>query len=540
MVKEWLHFADGHEISIYQRSKIELPSSHYGLVYQIKEGYVEFSFSVPKALYGNNIAQFVTAPGAMNIGVEKHTMSFQADSTYKRMLNMLKRFLSEVGQGAKFDWTEVEILSLDVCYNQFFDSEKDAKCYIDWQKKIWKPRVRRQGNMMRTFDTSISYVTDGYTCKIYHKGEEYRKHDAKRHQSINDECKEALLKKSKANGIRLTKSELSRAKKFDIEALQKTANRIVRYEVHYRKSELSRMAMTKEFRKTDTQHKLRDDLYRRIRAATREGTRRVEEFRFSWADYNNKTYPKKLRKHMDNMIHKRGITLKEGMRYASKKSNQPSVPVGIFHCTKKEIILAVEYVNGKEWKFYHEYLNAIRKRRSIYVETQPGDKLWFSGGNDCGSMKEIIPIKLDKALFAHVHRHFLNFMKSFQVKKMPDFEESMLRIEAYNDEMKKERDYAKSVGNSVTKFQGVNKNSMAAVLKLADKHEWNEIPEILGLCPRTWRRYKAKLKLVGRTEVNVGYGDMLKSISLDFKKYYEEADRLGKKLYVTENAYFHD
>ena len=67
LIKDWLHFEDGHEVTIYQRSKIELPSSHYGLVYQIKENYVEFSFSVPKALYGNNIAQFVTSPGAINI-----------------------------------------------------------------------------------------------------------------------------------------------------------------------------------------------------------------------------------------------------------------------------------------------------------------------------------------------------------------------------------------------------------------------------------------------------------------------------------------
>ena len=81
---------------------------------------------------------------------------------------------------------------------------------------------------------------------------------------------------------------------------------------------------------------------------------------------------------------------------------------------------------------------------------------------------------------------------------------------------------------------------MVAVLKLVQKFPLHEIPDIMGYEERTWRRYKANLKKVGVTGVNVAKGGMrLKDIRIDFKRYYELADRLGRRLYINRNSYFH-
>lgn len=543
MMHDYIMMSDGHEVPVFSRKTLTLPSSHYTLAYMIKDDYVEFSFSIPKALYGCNITQFVTAPETSGVGVEKNTYAFQAEMLHKRMRHTILSFLKEIGTDAPIDLRKLEILSVDICYNQIFDSEKDAKLYIDWQKEIWKPRARKNSNQMRTFEHSLSYVTDAYTAKIYHKGEEYRKHDAKRHDKVNKELRSSAIKRAKNEGRRLTKKELLASQPFDVPALQNAANTMVRYEVHYRKQYLNKIAMQKFFRTGSGLHKRRTELWKQIRVATKSGERRMESFEFTWKQYANKTYDKRLEKHMINMIHKKGVKLEKMKRYTTPKKKSPVSAQAQFSMTEKMVYVVVTHCSKEEWKFYQAFENGMRKRRAMVFVQDEESAIWSKGGaieNEEGNMSMPCSLELSKDLIIELSKHFMNFMQSFQVKKMPDFDEAIKQVDDYNDSMEKAKSLARLRGDDPAKFTKVNRTNMVAVLKLVQKFPLHEIPDIMGYEERTWRRYKANLKKVGVTGVNVAKGGMrLKDIRIDFKRYYELADRLGRRLYINRNSYFH-
>ena len=260
---EWLKFYDtGSEMTIYHRNKKYVPSSHYSIAYSIKfdRDYIEFNLSIPKYLYGNNIAQFVRSPENKNFFRAKHNDLEQSKKElYNRIINFTKYFFNSEFGDMKFDYKKIEVNRIDFCFNQFFNSKHDALDFMDMQKRIPKKYARDTGNKFQNYATTLSYVSKAFSFKVYHKGAEYYKNDAKRHKQLNSELN---LKGKK--------------EMFDIPFLQTTADRILRYEATFRAKYMSRLYAQTTFRAHSKDYQKLREQYNRYHSKTKSGSEFVK------------------------------------------------------------------------------------------------------------------------------------------------------------------------------------------------------------------------------------------------------------------------
>lgn len=193
------------DINMKIRGKYRLTSSSPNIVYDINENgsFIDFEFSIPKYLYGHNLAEFVPQGGSklkINDPVNLLSWAGQKKYLFDRLDYLIEKFLNELQQFYKCEETPdrnyLEVRRVDLCYNQYFKSMEEALLVLNEQRKINMKRQRINSNIAKSYDTSISYVgTSGSYFKIYHKGSEYSKTggDLKKHMEINKDFIERLL-----------------------------------------------------------------------------------------------------------------------------------------------------------------------------------------------------------------------------------------------------------------------------------------------------------------------------------------------------------
>lgn len=246
-----MEYGDTGKTQIFYKDKI-LTSSHYYLGYQIRSDrdYIEFNFSIPKFIYGTNLVQFVPH---YNENTRYYSRSEIEDLksiqnlTYDRLISFIKTFLKNYFQTAYhfggIDLNDVEINRLDICFNQHFNSKKEALKYLEFQKKIKKKYIRETSNNKIDWGTSIFLTTDRYSAKIYHKGSEYNSKDGERkhHEKINKTKKKEIFK---------IENKYDKDGHLISEGLQSYSDRILRYEISFRNSMMSHLYRKKIFART--------------------------------------------------------------------------------------------------------------------------------------------------------------------------------------------------------------------------------------------------------------------------------------------------
>src|SRR6202008_68276 len=102
-----LHHDTNTILPLTKRSSIYIASSHYSVSYQynLANDYIDFNLSVPKALYGTNIIQFVKY------------YSQDSDVIYKALLDFVKYFIDKY-LIEPVSLLDIELTRLDFCYNQ--------------------------------------------------------------------------------------------------------------------------------------------------------------------------------------------------------------------------------------------------------------------------------------------------------------------------------------------------------------------------------------------------------------------------------------
>lgn len=201
-VRALLHHDSDTIIPLSKRSQLHVASSDYSVqyFYNITQDYIDFEFSVPKYMYGTNILQFIKY------------YSQDSDDIYEALNYFVSQFFVKNCPDV-IDMLDVELLRLDLCYNQFFNSKYDAKKYLNEQKELLVKYARSTKNAFRTYENALLYTTKRYSFKIYHKGDEFRKNDRRK------------LAKSNPTG-------------HSIEELQLISDKILRYEVTFRKAQI--------------------------------------------------------------------------------------------------------------------------------------------------------------------------------------------------------------------------------------------------------------------------------------------------------------
>jgi len=502
-----IEFGDtGERVFQVQPGHMHITSSHYFCAYILRKEYIQFNFSIPKYLYGNNIAQFVLPGSDPSFRIYQHqNFMDQIDVTYDRLMVFIRTFFEENFDGMPLKWEEIEIRRIDICFNQIFDSKQSALRYLQLQRRLEKPYSRLESNNFNNYATGISYVGGGYSFKIYHKGTEYKtKGDLKEHSRINrlllrdferltmrekkirEAIEDSFADRNEHWKIEYLRRQAEMHQKvrkwdsklvFDTDFLQAMADRILRYEMTFHKKEISRIYKGKVFQHKNPQWR-------------------------AW---------KKLFLELDNI---------------SEHGNKP------------------QKIDPDYRKWYKQMRGSLRKIHDFYPF--PTEAIKMHEGSVGYYEHEIEAAYFSRKLFKELVSKFWTFVEAFQVKEMPQVEILIKKIHEQNRDIQKRRE---RMGKAKDK---IGRNELATFGKLLNYHKmrghimsiahWGSLDawkknECMDVYPRTFRRWKADLKRIGIDERSV-FDKVPFRANLDLEEYYiierEDYPRLKYSLRTRE------
>jgi hypothetical protein len=236
-------------------NQVHIPSSHYFINISVNPDFIRFDFSIPKYLYGNNVAMFIRSTRNKNFRINQDSEFLNhTDYVYNQLKKFIENFFAENFVDMPLDICEIIVKRIDICYNQVFDSKDLALKYLNYQRRIKKKYQRDKSDRFDNYATGLSYRGEGYYFKIYHKGSDYSRHDRPKHEKINKILnkdynnlseKDQLYYDTYLRGKNLNKSF------FQTEFLQNLADKILRYEITYRPAQMSKYYKKDVFCKND-------------------------------------------------------------------------------------------------------------------------------------------------------------------------------------------------------------------------------------------------------------------------------------------------
>ena len=406
----------------WYNAKIHSRSSQRDLTVRIKEtlDYIEFNFSLPKYLYGHNVAQFVRDMHSKSFSFSHNSFKENARELYNRLIKEIQYFFItmfdaniadyETGEiDVPLDWSKVEFRRIDLCFNQFFDNETECLKYLDLMKRI-KKKGLRETTWQSQYMGGLAYKTDLFYFKIYHKGSEFKKNDSKALERIN---------------------KLRRKKVYDVEHLQKTANRILRYEMEFKAATLNYIHKKETFRKTCLKWKKSKKLYKALRRKARIRYSKIYE---TFQAYNEQYYDAPMSLRMTAGFFKMDARIvKNAIREYRENPKAKRQDIDIMLLSKKERIFFKKYekIISKETRFW---LKCPFQADAIYHTRQ------LAGMSDY-----LENYKLTSTLLLKCSEYFFRVMKQFQIKELPNQMRLIENLNKLNDKAKKRNDLTKDM-----------------------------------------------------------------------------------------------
>jgi len=399
-------------------------SGHYFLNAYINkdDDFVEFNFSVPKYIYGTNVLMYVVHPWDKNFTYYRHnSLKHNLVNSYERLMRFIRYFFeTEFPDDLSIDARYIEINRIDLCYNQVFLSKEDAIEYLDIQKSIQRKHTRQDSNKYREYETSFMYVNDRYSLKVYHKGAEYKKRDRKEQKKINS---------------------LHQKQVFDIQGLQNFSDRMLRYEITFRKSMLSYLFNQYVFRKNCPVHKDLMTTYKKVESIIAKNERV-------------------------------STSLKQKKKEITKQKYLEENPFQKIEMNDKRNHKYIRDLLFKEKKFMYvvdDRVNEFNNITARYNYFEP--RAHFS-----------------KAVFNECANFFLDFINEFQIYEKPAFNSVDDLIDAYN---------------KVHEEDKLPKKEMLKFYKLLETMTFDEIKKSNLYSKPTFYRYKSRFKKIGITQNNL-------------------------------------
>lgn len=217
-VKEFLRYPDsGNYISMLRVQKLQEHSYGYEAACFVDQqnDCLTINFSLPKFQYSTNVLQLIDHNKLGDIA--GCSVEYQLAGLYHRFISVVKHAFFH-WFSRDIDLSRAEITRIDFCFNAFFNSVESLDLYYDALRDIKKKFARISGTNYSPWETSLNFVTDSHSFKVYKKGPEYKKHDGKAHKALNK---------------RLGRSVIDTDRVFDF------AGKILRYEVTGRNAWLS-------------------------------------------------------------------------------------------------------------------------------------------------------------------------------------------------------------------------------------------------------------------------------------------------------------
>lgn len=441
---KYLDFLNEQKTMIIYKGTFYEPSSNYNLTYFInsKNDYIEFSFSIPKFLYGHNIAQFVPHANESRYNFIKYKNDlFEGNvrDVYKRLTVFIESFFNWLYPSCfsmnVISRTDIEINRLDFCFNQFFDTKEDALKYLQYQKRLKKNFTRENNKGAQTYETSIFYNTDRYSVKIYHKGTEYQKKDKKQHEKINNEAR--------------VKGERS---PFNIAELSNVADKILRYELTTRKTFMSYLYRTKIYLVNDKFWILYKKNYLLMRSI-------------------NQKFENACKKKDETKI---ALILK--LKYKQDKFIRQSADV-------------YEKVTNKDVRFF------MNIKRNHFLMNQSFEE---SINLRTKNLTNIDFVKFDFEIFNLLYLKFKEFYFDFQIQEKVFLNDFVNRVKSYNEKQSYIKKHVPEL-----KAKKINASGLNQFVLLLETYTMDEIRSMSIFSERTFFYYKSKLKKLELYKQNV-------------------------------------
>lgn len=502
------------------------PSSHYSIIVEVhpKRDLIKFSFSVPKYFYGHNIAQACENTNERDFTFIKgftDTFEHQIEKSFERIKTYIKSFFYTEFAGIDVDMCDVEIVRLDMCYNQFFNSKKDALFYLDMQKKIQKKYARRNEQKVTNYTTSIFFYSRDYSVKIYHKGAEYEKNDSKEHERANQ-------KHFKKHGINL----------YNIEYLQETADKILRYEITFRKDYLNYIFNNKIFRKKSKKYQEFKKLYNALHSlhtmSKNEAKNRLlhnvsEKIKIKYNPADWETIKPIFEEFKDviitdKMSHEPKSIIEYVVEYYQKKQ-----PKEITH------FMIVSALN----KFYNDFGALLSKGRKIFLKLNRYDKEQFKIDNETNKnfLHSVDYIEFNKELCTELGNRLKDFCKDFKVNQRDNLSTALRKIDEHNEQIdiinKNKKNALPLSAQKVFKSKKkIDKNRMSFILLCLENTPLHELRDTLNLDEKTFYRLKKDLAEIGVDKNSLNNITPVVT-KLDFSDYYTETSLNSRNFFVT-------
>ena len=310
LIQNKIRFVDEHvtnDINERINGKYHLKSSDTNVNFLINEAgsYIDFEFSIPKYLFGHNLAQFIPQIKSRTYMNTPNLEDFlqQRRILHSRLFKFLDKFFIDLCNffeiDALPDYRFVEIRRIDLCYNQYFESKEDALYYLEEQKKLAKLKETKTTNKCENYKTSLTYTqSNGSYFKIYHKGSEYintKNGDFDKHMKINRDYinkvekmypqndnyqsnknliwniirkgttdKLQTIDKEKLDLVKPIVNRLYSKLPYKVLFLKNEMDKVLRYEVSLKSNFFRYSFKTKLFRKNCPIHKNFYDIYKRV------------------------------------------------------------------------------------------------------------------------------------------------------------------------------------------------------------------------------------------------------------------------------------
>jgi hypothetical protein len=406
----------------------QLKSSHYNIAYKIDylRDFIAFNVAIPKYVYGTNVVLYNTGPMAKDFVYYKHSSIEQnlADS-YRRLFRFFDKFFIKQFGEISIDRRDVEVNRIDICYNQVFSSKEASIDYLNELRKLKKKYARDATNYSRDWKTSIVYKTERYSFKVYHKGTEFAKNDAKKLREVNE----------------------SGAGKFDVDHYQKFADKILRYEMTFRNSQISYLFMNHLFRK---------DCY-------------------IWQDGVKLWNTSKAKK----AVKENYMTYRASLEPHEKH--------------------AIDYVNDKINKVKKFYLEDNPKSAKFDEETDPGKFLNYPSKQERFNQSSFF----SKSLFRLLGKQFCKLLEEFRLHLHENSTSVLTRLDQHNAAIDNHRATLERMkvpaGDKLYKGVGkkISVQKIKMLLRLLETETFEEIAEKGYFSRQTWYNHRRELAQLG-------------------------------------------
>lgn len=536
-----------------------IPSSYNGVSFFVNPSgsYCDFEFSIPKYLYGHNIAQFVPQAGSETKFHHDDLVSWkgQVSKLHSRLMKFIEKFLTDLCIYFELDTIPsldyIEIRRIDLCYNQYFKSKEEALKILHHQMKLNHTKQTKRSKVNREFRTSFEHKkSDGAYFKIYHKGTEYSESeygDRKKHLEENkrfmdryftsvygglievyanqykknrDLINGVFAASAKGEDININPEKLKEIKEFlnfiypklpyQVGFLKKEADKILRYEVSLNSSFFRYQYKNFCFRRKCEYHKKAKEVYKYVKGAF--DNRNTGNIKISKSE--NDTY-----------------------KMFNKWLNR-----AVFMTFTKNQILKRFNENGRP-----DY-DVIKDRYRI---TKYGYRHTILANKDIACF--------DDYFLKRCCSYFRKLVDNFQVNEIPKYDDVQSRIKAYNEkaieniEIYNEENVldlidvwgnvkCRSNGLPYTKpiqlltqtqrrkyerkgkpfhLMGVDETKLMFIVDLMinKKQSQRQIANEMGMTPRKFQRYRELLKLFGIYENTLEMSEAVE-MKTDFSEYY--------------------